>query len=133
VSLPRIVVEFVYPPIPIRQFDYLAYYADEADEQMDHGTGRTAAEAVVDLLENHPRGVWCCDKRRCDDCVYFGEITEPATWTDPAYGSPYCNFHHRRLFEHLGCYDHTFEGEREMWARPTLPPEPRKQEEEIVF
>jgi hypothetical protein len=128
---PRVVVDFVYPPIPIRTMDYLAYYEGEEDEQMDHGEGRTAAEAVIDLIENHPRGIDCCEKRRCEDCIHFGEITEPATFTDPAYGSPYCNLRHMRLWDMLACSDHSFEGEAEMWARPTLPAPAR--EEEIVF
>lgn len=57
--IPRILIEHVWPPIPDRRFDYLAYYDGEQDEQFDHGWGRTEAEAVVDLIENHPRGVQC--------------------------------------------------------------------------
>lgn len=128
-SLPRIIATFVYPPIPIRSMDWQAHYAGEEDEQMDTGHGPTAAAAVVDLIENYPRGVDCHEKRRCEDCVHFGEITEPATWTDPAYGSPFCNLHHRRLWETLGCSEHEFEGERDQVR--TLPPSPAA--EEIVF
>ncbi len=51
----KIVTTHVYPPIPIRQFDWQAHYDSEADEQMNCGHGRTEAEAVVDLLDNHPR------------------------------------------------------------------------------
>ena len=39
-----------YPPIPVRRFDYGAVTAD-ADENSPIGWGRTAADAVVDLME----------------------------------------------------------------------------------
>jgi len=57
-DIPRIHTTFVYPPIPLRQFDWAAIYAD--DEPNDNGnvavgTGRTETEAIADLIENHPR------------------------------------------------------------------------------
>jgi predicted protein tyrosine phosphatase len=52
---PRIVTTLVYPPIPIRSMDWQAHYAGEEDEQMATGHGVTEAEAVYDLIENHPR------------------------------------------------------------------------------
>jgi hypothetical protein len=55
----KIVTTHVYPPIPIRQFDWQAHYDGEEDEQMDAGYGRTKEEAVVDLIENYPRGQQC--------------------------------------------------------------------------
>lgn len=54
-SSPKIITDHVYPPIPIRTMDWLAYYDGEEDEQMAHGTGATEDEAIKDLLENHPR------------------------------------------------------------------------------
>lgn len=57
--IPKIITRFEYPPIPIRDFDYLAYYDGEEDERMDVGHGRTEALAVTDLIENYPRGQWC--------------------------------------------------------------------------
>lgn len=57
--LPKIVVEHVWPPIPDRRFDFMAFYHGEDDEMFDKGWGRTEPEAVVDLLENYPRGVQC--------------------------------------------------------------------------
>jgi len=50
----KIVTEFIYPPIPIRQFDWSAvdddtYDGANAGEPM--GWGETEAEAVADLLE----------------------------------------------------------------------------------
>ena len=45
----EIVVDFVYPPIPLRQFDWCAYRAD-GDEHSPRGWGRTADEAAADLL-----------------------------------------------------------------------------------
>lgn len=51
----KIITTHVYPPIPIRKFDWQAHYEGEEDEQMDIGWGATEAEAIADLLENHPR------------------------------------------------------------------------------
>jgi hypothetical protein len=53
--MPEVKTEFIYPPIPIRSFDYVAWYAGEEDEQMATGHGRTEAAAIADLLDNHPR------------------------------------------------------------------------------
>lgn len=50
-----IVVVHVFPPIPIRGFDYMAYYRGEEDERMDHGYGATEEAAIADLTDNHPR------------------------------------------------------------------------------
>lgn len=55
---PKIVTAFVYPPIPVRTFDWQATYdGDEPndDGQMAVGSGATEAEAVTDLIENNPR------------------------------------------------------------------------------
>lgn len=58
-SLPRIITTFVYPPIPIRTMDWQAHYDDDDDPTDGHqcatGHGRTETEAVIDLIENHPR------------------------------------------------------------------------------
>jgi len=57
---PKIIVTDVFPPIPIRQFDFQAHYEGEEDELMATGHGATAEAAVVDLIENHPRpDVFC--------------------------------------------------------------------------
>lgn len=45
-----ITVEFVYPPIPIRDFDYCASRRD-GDEDSPCGYGATPEEAIADLLE----------------------------------------------------------------------------------
>ena len=47
--------EFLYPPIPARQFDWRAWYMGEEDEQMDCGWGATESEAICDLVYNYPR------------------------------------------------------------------------------
>lgn len=47
-------VEYIYPPIPIRSFDYCAWY--DGEEELHHyGYGETANTAVFDLLDNYPR------------------------------------------------------------------------------
>jgi hypothetical protein len=64
-SLPRIHVSFWMKPIPIRSCDYIATYDDyEGGDGYDErpgpsGEGATAAQAVLDLIDNHPRGVQC--------------------------------------------------------------------------
>lgn len=54
----KIVTEFVYPPIPMRQFDWSAIDADTYDGADDAGgkarcigRGATEAEAIADLME----------------------------------------------------------------------------------
>lgn len=49
--MPKIVTENVYPPIPLRQFDWVAHYDDEEGPT---GTGATEQEAIEELLTNHP-------------------------------------------------------------------------------
>ncbi len=49
-----IVTTFVYPPIPYRQMDWSARFADDEpdlDYQPTTGWGRTEADAIADLLE----------------------------------------------------------------------------------
>ena len=52
-----ITVKFIYPPIPIRQFDYMATY-DHIDEDPEYpcpkGFGATEQEAIEDLKTNYP-------------------------------------------------------------------------------
>lgn len=48
----KIVTEHVYPPIPLRQFDWCAHYDDPEGPL---GWGHTEAEAIADLTENHPQ------------------------------------------------------------------------------
>lgn len=55
---PKIHVSYWAKPIPLRQFDWSAVY-DDYDEGGPIGEGRTEADAVLDLIENHPRGVQC--------------------------------------------------------------------------
>ena len=52
----EIILTHVYPPIPIRQFDWQAHF--DGDEPNDNGSmrvghGRTEAEAVNDLIANY--------------------------------------------------------------------------------
>lgn len=53
----KIVTDFWMKPIPIRQFDWAAYFdGDEPDDdgRMPHGSGTTEAEAIADLVEKYP-------------------------------------------------------------------------------
>lgn len=52
--MPKIITDFIYPPIPLRQFDWAAWY-DGEEENGPYGYGRTEEEAVKELLENYPR------------------------------------------------------------------------------
>jgi hypothetical protein len=50
----KIITNFDYPPIPIRQFDWSAVtdnYDGAEDSHCPIGHGRTEAEAIADLLE----------------------------------------------------------------------------------
>lgn len=51
---PRIATWHAYPPIPIRTMDWAAYYDDLGADCSPYGWGRTEAEAIADLKENHP-------------------------------------------------------------------------------
>lgn len=59
--LPRINTAFWMKPIPLRQFDWSATYDDyEGGDGYSEppgpvGYGRTEADAVLDLIDNHPR------------------------------------------------------------------------------
>lgn len=46
----NIVTDFVYPPIPSRNFDWVAYI-DGQEEEGFYGYGETEREAVNELLE----------------------------------------------------------------------------------
>ena len=50
-DMAKIVTEFVYPPIPLRQFDWAAHYDDPEGHV---GYGATEQEAIDDLLTEHP-------------------------------------------------------------------------------
>jgi hypothetical protein len=55
----KVRISHIYPPIPVRDFDYSAVYDDDEPNDngnMDVGYGRTAEEAHEDLLTNFPRG-----------------------------------------------------------------------------
>jgi hypothetical protein len=47
----KIIVHFVFPPIPSRAFDYCAMY--DGDE-LATGYGETREQAIADLLDNYP-------------------------------------------------------------------------------
>lgn len=56
----KIITRHVYPPIPIRSFDWCAWYdGDEPDDNgsMACGYGKTAQEAIDDLVDTYPRSV----------------------------------------------------------------------------
>ena len=45
----KIVTSFVYPPIPVRNFDWCAY-RDGTEETGRYGYGATEADAIAELL-----------------------------------------------------------------------------------
>ena len=47
----KIITENCYPPIPTRQFDWVAYY-DGEEESGSRGYGATEQDAIDDLKEN---------------------------------------------------------------------------------
>lgn len=48
----KIVTSCQYPPIPTREWDWLAYF--DGREEGPQGWGRTEQEAIDDLIENFP-------------------------------------------------------------------------------
>jgi hypothetical protein len=46
-----IITSHVYPPIPVREFDWCAYRSETSDEHGPFGWGATKEEAIADLLE----------------------------------------------------------------------------------
>lgn len=52
--MPKIVTVNVYPPIPIRRFDWCAHY--DGREEWPSGWGATEAEAIADLTDNYECG-----------------------------------------------------------------------------
>ncbi len=44
----KIITSFLCPPIPLRDFDWVAYYEGE-EELKNHGWGRTESEAIKSL------------------------------------------------------------------------------------
>lgn len=52
--MPKVITHYEFPPIPVRRFDWLAFY--EGDEEAGpRGWGYTEGEAIEDLLTNFPR------------------------------------------------------------------------------
>lgn len=49
----KIVVSLIYPPIPVRSFDYCAHFdGEEENGHYGYGYGSTEAEAIADFVEN---------------------------------------------------------------------------------
>jgi hypothetical protein len=46
----HIITSYICPPIPLRDFDWCAYYEEEVEEG-NHAFGRTREEAINNLLE----------------------------------------------------------------------------------
>ena len=44
---PTIVTQYIYPPIPTRKFDWMAYV--DGREENEHGFGATESAAIEDL------------------------------------------------------------------------------------
>lgn len=54
----RIITTYVFPPIPIRDFDWQAIYEDDEPNDnggMPIGRGSTEDAAIQELLEHYPR------------------------------------------------------------------------------
>ncbi len=60
----KIEVEHVYPPIPIRSWDWRASFADDDPETGLSGWGKTKQEAIAGLLEVH--------EIECSHCGRYG-------------------------------------------------------------
>ena len=51
----KIVTTCICPPIPVRQFDWCAFY-DGEEEAGNYGYGATEAEAIQDFIDNCQEG-----------------------------------------------------------------------------
>jgi hypothetical protein len=60
---PKIVTNYIHPPVPPRQFDWLAMYDCDDGDSPRKGYGATEQEAINDLLTNyeHEEGIQMTD------------------------------------------------------------------------
>ena len=76
--MPKIITHHVYPPIPIRSFDWCAYF-DGHEEAGGYGSGATEQEAIKDLSENCALPEPCshCGGETIEECKFkcFGNGT----------------------------------------------------------
>ena len=47
----KIITNFIQPPIPVRYYDWQAYYADEGEEAGRYGYGATEEGAIKELKQ----------------------------------------------------------------------------------
>lgn len=67
----KIVTENVFPPIPIRSFDWCAYF--EGDEEAGlRGWGVTERAAITDLIEQVEEDCRICHKAPTRSCAVGG-------------------------------------------------------------
>lgn len=46
----KIITDYQFPPIPIRNFDWVAYYEDADEETGPQGWGSTEQQAINNLI-----------------------------------------------------------------------------------
>jgi|GEM_PF-2920397 len=83
--MPKIATSYRAKPIPLRQFDWTAWYdGDEPNDAggMRTGSGRTQEDAIANLLSNHPPS--------CVDCGGKGSAIPGIEWTIQEYGDDEC-------------------------------------------
>ena len=51
--LVSVTTEHIYPPIPYRGSDWCAHYSNDDNEAPDYGWGRTAEDAIEDLIQSY--------------------------------------------------------------------------------
>ena len=49
---PKIITQHIFPPIPIRQFDWVAYFEGQ-EERCEYGYGQTEFEAIANLITDY--------------------------------------------------------------------------------
>lgn len=77
-----ITTTFVYPPIPIRSFDYCATF-DGNDEGL-RGWGKTEAEAIADLQEQEAEHHMSeCTDEACPRCLeWYRDVQADQAYQD---------------------------------------------------
>jgi len=100
-STPKIVTKHVYPPIPIRSFDWRAWVEGEDEETRVEGWGETEEKAIRDLRlqrEDFPRrcltnivdglngSCWHCNAAQGETCRDPGD--DDPNWSLMSGGRP---------------------------------------------
>jgi hypothetical protein len=75
-----IITNHIYPPIPQRQFDWVAYFDDNVETPSQYGYGKTRLEALVDLADTTVEDL-CGRRDALERQLATVREIEPPTWS----------------------------------------------------